>query len=69
MWPFFCYKANRWNIRDGFLVPPSQSLKTNGGLMYYNYDGMRNVAELTDCHRDINENELALTAKKINSRK
>lgn len=25
-------------------------LKTTGGLMYYNYDGMRNVAELTDRH-------------------
>ena len=37
----------------GLMIPGREpSLKTNGGLMYYNYDGMRNVTELTDRHGD-----------------
>ncbi len=37
----------------GQVIPGREpSLKTNGGLMYYSYDGMRNVTELTDRHGD-----------------
>jgi len=37
----------------GQVIPGREpSLKTNGGLMYYSYDGMRNVTELTDQHGD-----------------
>ncbi len=37
----------------GLVIPGREpSLKTNGGLMYYSYDGMRNVTELTDRHGD-----------------
>ena len=37
----------------GLVIPGREpSLKTNGGLMDYHYDGMRNVTELTDRHGD-----------------
>ncbi|MGB7604268.1 MAG: RHS repeat-associated core domain-containing protein [Lutisporaceae bacterium] len=37
----------------GLVIPDRESsLKTDGGLMYYSYDGMRNVTELTDRHGD-----------------
>ncbi|MGB7604266.1 MAG: RHS repeat-associated core domain-containing protein [Lutisporaceae bacterium] len=37
----------------GLVIPGREpSLKTDGGLMYYSYDGMRNVTELTDRHGD-----------------
>ena len=37
----------------GLVIPGREpSLDTNGGLMYYSYDGMRNVTELTDRHGD-----------------
>jgi len=37
----------------GQVIPGREpSLKTDGGLMYYSYDGMRNVTELTDRHGD-----------------
>jgi len=37
----------------GLVIPGREpSIKTNGGLMYYSYDGMRNVTELTDRQGD-----------------
>jgi len=32
-----------------------ETLKTTGGLMYYQYSGMRNVTEITDRHGDVIE--------------
>ena len=37
----------------GLVIPGREpSIKTNGGLMYYSYDGMRNVTELTERQGD-----------------
>ena len=40
----------------GLVIPGREpSLKTNGGLMYYHYDGIHNVTELTSKHGDVIE--------------